>query len=149
MAAGLDLSEAAKWVGQSCWAELRLHEVLTAWMADEPDAAFVEIMWGVRADAAERAAAWHRRLPELREFPRAGFVAAPGTDQEAAWDLLAGAPDLSPRTAGLRLALSARADEYKRHRGVAVGPADGPVAATLVTALASVQRGLESLATSS
>ncbi|MEZ5137254.1 MAG: hypothetical protein R2711_00245 [Acidimicrobiales bacterium] len=68
------LVQAATWLGHACWAEVRLQEVLTHWLAIEPEGEHVEILWHERADAAERAEAWYRRLPELREYPRAQFI---------------------------------------------------------------------------
>ena len=138
--AGLPLVEAARWVGHACWAELRLHAVLTGWLAVEPDADAVLAFWEERADAAERAEAWHRRLPELREYPRSGFVAPSGA---GAARLMAGLTALdAPQTTherrgalaavlrGLRLG-------YHDRQALAVGPADGPLATTLTAALRS------------
>ena len=68
--------EAAAWVGHACWAELRLHAVLTHWLSVESDPEVTVLLWSERADAADRAEAWHRRLPELREHPRSAFIHA-------------------------------------------------------------------------
>ncbi len=74
--AGLPILDAARWVGASCWLELTVHQLLTAELAapDLDDQGRV-VRWRVRAHRAEVAAAWHQRLPELRELPREGFVA--------------------------------------------------------------------------
>lgn len=137
---GLPILDAAAWVGRACWVELRLHAVLSHWMAIEPDPEAVTVYWSERADAAERAEAWHRRLPELREHPRPSFVQAPseevarlfngltGLDQPGHTEQRRGA--LSAVLRGLRLG-------YHAHQDLAVGPADGPTATTLSAALRS------------
>lgn len=137
---GLPILDAARWVGHACWVELRLHAVLTHWIAIEPDPEAVSVYWTERADAAERAEAWHRRLPELREHPRSDFVVAPSDgvadvlneltllDQPDRTEQRRGA--LSAVLRGLRLG-------YHAHQERAVGPADGPTATTLVAALRS------------
>lgn len=137
---GLPILEAAAWIGHACWVELRLHAVLTHWIAIEPDAEAVAVYWTERADAAERAEAWHRRLPELREHPRSDFVVASSDgvahvlneltllDQPERTEQRRGA--LSAVLRGLRLG-------YHAHQELAVGPADGPTATTLVAALRS------------
>lgn len=127
--AGLPLQDAARWVGASCWLELYVHEVITHVLAlevlhDDQRVA----LWRVRANRAEAAEAWHRRLPELREFPRSSFVVAPDGDDGAeasAEDVAAGG---IPVVAAWLTRLHQR---YQVHAAVAVGPADGPVAATL------------------
>ncbi len=138
--AGLPLLEAAAWVGNACWVELRLHAVLTGWLAVEQDPEATLVLWSERADAAERAEAWHRRLPELREHPRSSFVQASSgevarllngltaLDEPGQTDARRGA--LSAVLRGLRLG-------YHRRQSLAVGPADGPTATTLVAALRS------------
>ncbi len=137
---GLPIFDAAEWVGYACWVELRLAEVLTSWLAIEPDATHAEVLWAERADAAERAEAWYRRLPELRELPRADLLvpASPAIaelfDRLAALDVpegsLARRGALAAVLRGLRLG-------YHRHQEVAVGPADGPTARSLNAALRS------------
>lgn len=138
---GRPLREAAGWVGAACWCELRLVEVLSGWLADEPDAERAAHLWRVRADAAQRAERWHRHLPELREMPRAEFVAPPAPATAALFDDL---EVLGPVTGGagerpgaLVAVLRGLRLGYHEHRSVAVGPADGPVAAALVAALRS------------
>lgn len=140
--AGLPILDAARWVGASCWLELAVHRALTAELAD-PDLADEERVarWRVRAHRAEAAAAWHARLPELREFPRERFVAPPadpGPDPDDRW---------WGASAGIDLAdvLDRLDRRYHDHEGVAVGPADGPVRATLSRArelLAADRRAL-------
>ena len=137
---GLPILDAASWVGHACWAELRLHAVLTHWLAVETDPEASSVFWTERADAAERAEAWHRRLPELREHPQPEFVVASSEavarlfngmvvlDQPDATEARRGA--LSAVLRGLRLG-------YHAHQERAVGPADGPTATTLVAALRS------------
>jgi hypothetical protein len=137
---GLPILDAASWVGHACWAELRLHAVLTHWLAVEVDTEATSVFWAERADAAERAEAWHHRLPELREHPRSSFVEASSEgvarlfngltalDQPDATDVRRGA--LSAVLRGLRLG-------YHAHQDRAVGAADGPTATTLVAALRS------------
>ena len=116
--AGLPILEAARWVGASCWLELTVHQLLTAALAapDLDDQGRV-VRWRVRAHRAEVAAAWHQRLPELRELPREGFVAPPADDGIDGIDLTAALEGLDRR--------------YQAHEAVAVGAADGPVRATL------------------
>ena len=139
--AGWPMLDAAAWVGHACWAELRFHQVLTDWLAIETSASLATVFWAVRAHRAELAEAWHRRLPELREFPRPGFVKASPSgergfaDLEALTDPAGGAA----RSAALAVALAAVADHYRAHAEVAVGSADGPVADTLVSALARTE----------
>ena len=137
---GLPILDAAGWVGHACWVELRLHAVLTHWIQIEADPEAASVFWTERADAAERAEAWHHRLPELREHPRSSFVAASSEpvarlfngltvlDEPDATDQRRGA--LSAVLRGLRLG-------YHAHQELAVGPADGPTATTLVAALRS------------
>lgn len=137
---GVPILEAAAWVGHACWGELALHRVLTGWLADEDDGEAVVAFWAARAHAAERAEAWHRRLPELREFPRAGFVrgSEEGEGGAAALAALAGPGRSGERRAALDAALARMAAHYQDHLAVAVGPADGPTAETLRRSLASV-----------
>jgi hypothetical protein len=136
--AGPSLEEAAAWSGHACWCELRLHEVLTAWLAVEVDPVAAAALWSQRADAAERAEAWHRRLPELREWPRDRFV-APSSDAVAR--LFAGLESLdqpeatAARRGALAAVLRGLRVGYHRRQAVAVGPADGPTATTLQAAL--------------
>lgn len=131
--AGAPILEAARWVGASCHLELVLHEQLTAALAAGAGPAGSELLWTVRAHRAELAEAWHRRLPELRELPRDGLVAAPDSGVD---------PRLAPSdTDGSDLgwvvdALDALEERYLDHLERAVGPADAPVADTLVRALA-------------
>ncbi len=73
---GLPILDAAAWVGHACWVELRLHAVLTHWLSVELDPDATSVLWTERADAADRAEAWHHRLPELREHPRSAFIEA-------------------------------------------------------------------------
>lgn len=135
--AGVPLVEAATWAGQACWAELRLHEVLTGWLADEPDAARRLAWWSIRAHRALVAERWHHRLPELRELPRASFVAPSGDGATAWFDSLAATDLAGPaRPAALAATLHALTLGYEARRSVAVGPADGPVADTLALAIA-------------
>ncbi len=149
--AGAPILEAAAWVGQACWSELALHDVLTGWLADEDDGAFASTLWTLRAGTAERAEAWHRRLPELREYPRDEFV-GPSAKAEAVLDGLAtltGGGRGPQRLAAVDQALARLAQHYQDHLSVAVGPADGPTARTLRTALESVAQDRAALAVAS
>lgn len=133
--AGLPLAVAARWAGAACWVELRLHEVLSTWCRDEPDPQALLRWWTLRAARAEVAEAWHRRLPELAEMPRPGFV-APGRPEVDG--LLARLERLGPddgRDHALAAVLEALAGGYAERAGVAVGPADGPTADTLSRAV--------------
>lgn len=148
--AGEPILAAAAWVGTACWAELRLHQMIsdllgTAQVAPLPEATpgvdvdsnqgpSASLMWTVRAHRAEVAEAWHRRLPELREFPRPAFV-VPGGDGER----LTADSDVTAT-------LTALLDHYGRRVAVAVGPADGPVADTLAVAIARTEADLALLA---
>ena len=138
VAEGRPLREAAAWVGRACWVELRLHEVLTDWLATEVDPERRSALWAVRAHRAGMAQAWHRRLPELREMPRADFVRPAGPAVEAWFASLVDldAADAHARPAALAATLHALADGYEAHLAVAVGPADAPVADTLALAVA-------------
>lgn len=135
--AGAAIRDAAGWVGTTCWEELRLHQTLTDLLAG-PDSdsgaddgsSMRQRWWVVRAHRAELAEAWHRRLPELREFPRAGFV-APNPDGSVV------VADGDP-VASLRALL----DRYRAHVEVAVGPADGPVGETLGDAISRTEADL-------
>lgn len=134
------LVQAAAWLGHACWAEVRLQEVLTRWLAVEPQGEHVEILWHERADAAERAEAWYRRLPDLREYPQAQFI-VPSSDAVAAlFDRLAaldGADQSTLRRGALAAVLRGLRLGYKRQQDIAVGPADVPAALTIATALRS------------
>jgi hypothetical protein len=138
---GAPLLDAAAWVGASCRAELELHARLTAALADGVGPDRSSALWTVRAHRAELAEAWHRRLPELREFPREGFVAAPATGSspdEAPATTDSSADDLGWVTAALRALL----DRYAERVPVAVGSADGPTADTLQQAIRRTQDDL-------
>ena len=137
---GPPILEAAAWLGHACWAELRLHAVLTGWLAVEADGAQVEVLWSERADAAERAEAWHRRLPELREHPRAGFVVPSSEGVARLFNGLTSldAPDATQaRRGALAAVLRGLRLGYHEQQALAVGPADGPTATTLTAALRS------------
>jgi hypothetical protein len=142
--AGLPILDAARWVGASCWLELTVHQLLTVELAraDLDDQARV-VRWRVRAHRAEAAAAWHQRLPELREFPREGFVAPPaddGIDGFDGFDEFDGsgdqwwvAGDAGAASGGIDLVdvLDRLDRRYHGHEARAVGAADGPVRVTL------------------
>jgi len=137
---GLPIEAAAAWIGHACWAELRLHAVLTEWLAVEADAERVAALWHERADAAERAESWHRRLPELRERPRAELMVPSSPAVAQLFDGLAAlsTPEASEaRHAALAAVLRGLRLGYHRHLEVAVGPADGPTAISLQAALRS------------
>lgn len=137
--AGLPILDAAAWVGHACWAELRFHQVLTSWLAVEVDLELSQAYWAIRSHRAEVAEWWHRRLPELREHPRASFVAPSSPEVAARFDELEGllqadaSLDRAAAAAGVLVALGRG---YEERRAVAVGAADRPVAATLVQAVA-------------
>ena len=145
--AGLPLLDAARWVGGSCWLELRVHQLFTEVLADDgsdasrgdgdragaPLADEVRVaLWTVRANRAEVAEAWHRRLPELREFPRETFVVEPVDDGSDPGE--GPAVDAANGIGQVVRWLSLLDQRYSAHAEVAVGPADGPVAATLARA---------------
>lgn len=134
------LVQAATWLGHACWAEVRLQEVLTHWLALEPEGEHIEILWHERADAAERAEAWYRRLPELREYPRAQFIVPSSVAVAELFDRLQ-ALDAPARSLDRRGALAAVLRGlrlgYKRQQDISVGPADAPAALTIATALRS------------
>lgn len=135
---GAPLEEAAAWVGAACWTELRFHQLLTTWLADEADGERSVVLWRIRAHRAELAETWHRRLPELREMPRPDFVepASPAAaDRLAA--LEAAAPSAGPleRLSAAASVLAALGRGYAARAAVAVGPADAPVAESLGRAI--------------
>ncbi|MBX3314470.1 MAG: hypothetical protein KF906_09135 [Actinobacteria bacterium] len=134
--AGAPLLEAAAWVGASCRAELDLHDRLTEVLAAGVGPELTSVLWQVRAHRAEVAEAWHRRLPELREMPRSGFVEATEVDPVS----VPGTPSSDPADVGWLVdALDRLLDRYRSHVPVAVGPADGPVADTLRSAIARAE----------
>lgn len=146
--AGRRIGEAAAWVGRACWVELRLHQVLTAWLAVEADHAQRVAWWSLRSTRAELAEAWHHRLPELRELPRPALVVSPGPEVSAHLDHLAGLDDpdaTEDRVRALAGVLAALGRGYRRHAEVAVGPADAPVAASLVLARARTDADLRAM----
>lgn len=144
---GVSLVDAAAWVGRSCWIELRLHEELTSWLTDEGDAAWQGTLWSVRSRRGELAERWHRRLPELREMPRAGFV-EPDDAAEACVERLSEPPPATSdqRRARLREVLSEVTARYREHLELAVGPADGSTARTLAEAIAATDLDVAALA---
>ncbi len=148
--AGPTLHEAARWVGHACWAELRWHEVLTGWMAapgaDGDDGASI-LLWSLRADAGERAAMWHRRLPELSELPRHGFLACSSGEVAEGFDQLAATAADGGRLSATLAVLGAFLSGYTARQATAVGPADGPVARSLVEAVAGIERSRHALPT--
>jgi hypothetical protein len=177
--AGAPLVEAAEWVGHACWAELRFHGALTRWLAAESDPVAATLLWRVRSHRAEVAEQWHRRLPELREMPRADFVRAGDPTLAALFDHVealgaddepaptddppgdpAGPDDAAGAAAAAAAAertltlarvhaaaslLSALRAGYEARVSVAVGPADGPVAATLAQAIRAIDADLAAL----
>lgn len=142
--AGPSIEEAAAWLGHACWCELRVHEVLTGWLAVEADPVAAALLWSQRADAAERAEGWHRRLPELREWPRARFV-VPSSDAVArlfhGLESLDGPDATAARRGALAAVLRGLRLGYHRRVEVAVGPADGPTATTLRAAMRGTFEG--------
>lgn len=137
---GLPILEAAAWIGHACWTELRLHAALTEWLKVEADPEAASVFWTERADAAERAEAWHHRLPELREHPKAAFVQA--SSEEAARLLNGLVAIVQPsataeRRGALAAVLRGLRLGYHARQAVVVGPADGPAATTLNAALRS------------
>lgn len=154
--AGRSHEDAAAWVGASCWAEQRVHDILTDWLADAAGAGdgpageaspsgIVGRWWTIRAHRADSAEAWYRRLPELREQPRSGFV-APHEADRLALDGAAEAEGAVAREQAVHAMLTELRDRYRAHRDVAVGPADGPVADTLRRLLSMLDADLQSLA---
>lgn len=139
--AGLPILEAARWVGASCWLELQVHGLITEVLASEGlDDDQRVALWRVRSNRAEVAEAWHRRLPELREFPRETFVGPlDESSGQIPYDTGGGISAVAGALSGLR-------QRYEAHAGVAVGPADGPVAATLRWALGLLAPDLEDVA---
>jgi len=146
--AGPSIIDAADWVGHACWAELRLHQVLTDWLGSETDPKLSASLWRIRSNRAAVAAAWHRRLPELHELPRAGFVepSASGEEAFAALDALTASGASDDRVTALRTGLAKLGARYEQHVAVAVGPADGPTAATLADAIRTTAADGASLA---
>lgn len=137
---GLPILEAAMWIGNACWTELRIHAALTEWLKIEGDAEAVEVFWTERADAAERAEAWHRRLPELREHPKASFVEASSDGAAQVLNGLVAILDpaaTAERRGALAAVLRGLRLGYHDRVAVMVGPADGPAATTLNAALRS------------
>lgn len=151
MPAGPSILDAAAWVGHVCWAELRLHQLLTDWLAVEDDPGLGLVLWRVRSHRAALAEAWNRRLPELRELPRAGFVepSARGDQGFAALDALTDGGTAIERADALAGALERLLHHYQARVEVARGPADGPTAATLVEAVRVTAEDLAALATGS
>ncbi|CAN5793649.1 hypothetical protein BH10ACT1_BH10ACT1_35350 [soil metagenome] len=142
--AGLPILEAAAWVGHACWAELRLHETLTRWLAVEADPPVAVALWTVRAHRAELAESWHRRLPELRELPREQFVRS-SSEADAGFEVLDAltAPEAgAARVDALAEALRRMGDHYEAHVDVATGPADGPTADALRQSIARTRSDL-------
>ncbi len=137
---GLPLLDAATWLGHACWAELRLHAVITGWMAIEEDAAQSENLWIERADCADRAEAWFRRLPELREYPRHTFIEASSEGVARLFNGLTALVDphgTDARAGALAAVLRGLRLGYRAQQELAVGPADAPTATALTAALRS------------
>lgn len=132
--AGAELLDAAAWVGRSCWIELTVHQRLTDWLADESDPQLAAALWTVRSRRAELAERWHRRLPELRELARAGFV-EPDAEAETLLAPLAGEVSGDARRKRLAEVLDALLERYRSQVHVVVGPADAPTARTLAEAI--------------
>lgn len=140
--AGPLLMDAAAWVGAASWAELVLHQALTDLLGTvEPGQAVV--LWTIRARRAELAAAWHQRLPELRELPRSGFVEP--TSEIAAILAPFAEPVTGDRIGAVAEVLAMLGGHYRSRQAVAVGPADGPTTATLRRAVADTDTDLETL----
>lgn len=145
--AGPLFMDAAAWVGAASWAELQLHRALTDLLRTaEPDQALV--LWAVRARRAELAAAWHQRLPELRELPRSGFVEPTADVSEILAPLEAATSGGSAGGESISVVagvLAELAAHYRAQESSVVGPADGPTAATLRRAVADTDADLETL----
>jgi len=138
---GLPILEAGRWVGDACWRELRLVELITTWLAIETDPAISLELWDARSEAAQRAEMWFHRLPMLSEFPRSGFIAALDTDEVARFDKRSQLSDQhagSSRKDVLGEILGELRERYEAHRAVANGPADGPTSWALGEALRSL-----------
>lgn len=140
--AGLPLLEAAAWIGESSRLELDLHVRLTRVMRHAGPARS-PLLWEVRAHRAEVSEAWHRRLPELREMPRDRFMGADTAFGRAG----GGDSDVDPADdlTWLVDALEALVARYRSHLAVAVGPADGPTADTLGTAIGRAEGDIAAL----
>lgn len=141
--AGPGLLEAAAWVGESCHLELSFHAHLTQALLGGVGPDRSNELWLVRAHRAELAEQWHRRLPELREFPREQFVKATPQALELTGLASTSAPSGFSWVTHTLTALELR---YGQHLDVAVGPADLPVADTLQRALTLTNEDLLSLA---
>jgi hypothetical protein len=138
---GLPLLDAARWVGAACWTELRLFDVVSGWLPDSGDADDPQVLWSIRSGRAAAGEAWHRRLPELREFPRAGFVTPSSALAAQVFDDLA-LVQAANRVSALGAVLGALRGAYRSQALVARGPADAPVSRTLVAELARLDTDL-------
>lgn len=149
LSAGAPIRDAAGWVGAACWTELRLHEVITGWLAGEPEPSAQIAFWTVRADRAAQARIWNDRLPQLAEMPRPDFMVprrAAAVARLEGLGSLTQAGETAARVVGFDAVLADLGRGYARHRSVAIGPADGPVASALIDALARVEHSRALLA---
>lgn len=148
--AGRPLDESARWIGHACWTELRFHRAITGWLSGGVDPESALLLWPIRAHRAELAEAWHRRLPELRERPRAEQV-TPSRTEVSAWfeRIERPVPGQTARPHTTRqvaaLVLAALAEGYDAHLSKAVGPADAPTVETLTRGIELTARDLASL----
>ncbi|MEO6629310.1 MAG: hypothetical protein ABIP03_12170 [Aquihabitans sp.] len=149
LTAGAPIRDAAGWVGAACWTELRLHEVITGWLAGEPEPSVQIAFWTVRADRAAQARIWNDRLPQLAEMPRSEFMIPRSPLAVGRLDGLGSltqADETAARVVGFDTALVDLGRGYALHRLVAVGLADGPVASALFDAVARVEHSRALLA---
>lgn len=126
--AGASIQDAARWVAVSCRAELALHELITDLLRGGSMPESASVLWTIRAHRAELAEGWHRRLPELREFPRETLLADVADEDPE--------PVAAPSHTVVLERLGELEARYLAHLDRAVGPADGPVADLLVRAIA-------------
>lgn len=139
MPTSLDVS--ARRAGAHCWAEMRLFEVLGAWV---PTTAVPEakLLFDRHSHHhAWRASQWQDRLPALDDVDVPSLIAAPPGPLGEALDRLAAFSTPVSRMAGTyRAALPRLWTGYERHRAEADALADGATLRALAIVAADVRR---------
>ncbi len=123
----LNLEQAARRMGAYQWAEMRLFEVLGAWIPSTPDHA-VKVLLGEQCyHHAWHGELWQQRLPELREI-NINQLICPANDQVVAcFDAIAAPTSTIERLVGIfRVLIPRLVADYSRHLELTSEVADGP-----------------------
>lgn len=142
-----DIASTAARLGAYTWIASRLFEVVGGWVASTPEPAIKVHFAGVARRLADQAAAWHERLPRLREAPRVDLVRAPGPTASALLDSLAQVSTPGERVSALRAVLVRWDEVLAAHGKTMTAVRDGSAGLTLKWARAELADLLNASAT--